>query len=232
MNEKIKHLDIIYSLLNRHIIYRTKIVKVLIRTDYQSEFTKSTRRSVPPHAGEVTTYAGPSGYGRVPAVNVKHAVDAVADVVVVVVPVDLVGVCGQRLHDVEGRPVPLVEGELAGAGRAAAVPAHTQRGILAVVAVVVVVGAAAAVAGPGALPQPDHRLEAAERVHVIHVEVPRPGLLATGVVLPADGEIISVSSQAEHLIGLASRECICISKHLCWWKWTKLHNKGGENGKK
>ena len=53
------------------------------------------------------------------------------------------------------------------------------------VAVVVVV---AAVAGPGALPQPDHRLEATERVHVIHVEVPRPGLLATGVVLPADGE--------------------------------------------
>ena len=100
VNEKIKHLDIIYSLLNRHIIYRTKIVKVLIRTDYQSEFTKSTRRSVPPHAGEVTTYAGPSGYVRVPAVNVKHAVDAVADVVVVVVPVDLVGVCGQRLHDV------------------------------------------------------------------------------------------------------------------------------------
>ena len=61
--------------------------------------------------------------------------------------------------------------------------------------VAVVVGAAA-VAGPGALPQPDHRLEAAERVHVIHVEVPGPGLLATGVVLPADGEMISVSSQA------------------------------------
>ena len=117
----------------------------------------------------------------------KHAVVAVAVVaVVVVVPVDLVGVCGQRLHDVEGRPVPLVEGELAGAGRAAAVPAHTQRGILAVVTVVVV--SAVAVAGPGALPQPDHRLEAAERVHVIHVEVPGAGLLATGVVLPADGE--------------------------------------------
>ena len=63
---------------------------------------------------------------------------------------------------------------------------HTQRGILAVVTVVV--AAAVAVAGPGALPQPDHRLEAAERVHVVHVEVPGPGLLATGVVLPADGE--------------------------------------------
>ena len=63
---------------------------------------------------------------------------------------------------------------------------HTPRGILAVV--VVVAAAAVAVAGPGALPQPDHRLEAAERVHVIHVEVPGPGLLATGVVLPADGE--------------------------------------------
>ena len=113
----------------------------------------------------------------------NHAVVAVV-VVVEVVPVDLVGVCGQRLHDVEGRPVPLVEGELAGAGRAAAVPAHTQHGTLAVV----VVAAAVAVAGPGALPQPDHRLEAAERVHVIHVEVPGPGLLATGVVLPADGE--------------------------------------------
>ena len=111
----------------------------------------------------------------------KHAVVAVVVVVVVVVPVDLVGVCGQRLHDVEGRPVPLVEGELVGPGRAAAVPAHTQHGILAVVTVV-------AVAGPGALPQPDHRLEATERVHVVLVEVPGPGLLATGVVLPADGE--------------------------------------------